>query len=975
VVRFTFVAAGLLMLVGASSPVQAATLPPPGTVTLVGTAPNVFHSLHNYEEAFTTTWADPVNHLLFQYNAQIYYLCPGLVAMDMDTYAVKATLPGCGSSSGIGPVNPSGFSIAIAHAEDPAAHLMFAADNQGGPLVLANGGTAEIYVFDESTLKLRGKWTLPQPPDPAATPYAQVSGISYYAPLDELLVLEGNMNHPGAGAAVTAFSVSASMARNQAVALWTSVIPQCQEPLLPSFSQAAPYHATKEAALFVPCALEFVPPATRGIGINEASERDGIVKVPMTRSCNTTTCSGGCQVRTARECPDVSHASDAVAPGLSNDTVFDPTSDRIFLPSTSSGLVEVLVYDGGLNLFMGTVVAGSDTINTAIGFDPNAGRIYLVNSGGLWLMDARRTPVALFGNYPNLAKQEFPPNIFPVLPPDAAYPYTRVLVNNDIGSSNTESMPNYLVYADTSSGLAEARAADIDSNTLRGAPPAGALLQQTFHGVARGYGFHSDLVGGPNDLGNAVNAINSLQPGTIPNVTLPLGAGNRDLLGGGIENLVLRSGGAEGLASALGAADDSTNFQLQQCSDAQQIYACLQQPQCSSVPAPLPCSAPPGPPTKQPTGQLAPFPSAACSQPGNPNDARGQVDGGYYTTWSQTDSRWQPHQQQAPGLDSSRAHATVDCGAHPQGTSWLNGTRLESQAMPTVTVGAATTSSSVSQGHDTKGVVSTVTATARSIDVDLGSAGAVHIGEVVQTAATSAAGRPGTARATDFVVLSGVTINGTPICSNACDPSSIAQAINDAFPTQLHVAFPAADDTYMKDCRTNAAGARECNGSPGGYIAAVQANLPEQYGDQAFNGMTTEVASFLPAMRIVLYFSNDGNPSRTREVLDLAGVETESADGISALPPPPDLPLVALLPVLQEYMSSPVSGPGGVISTVNPQSTTSDVITSIVQRTFLGLRWRLRGPLQALQMVTFLAVLCAPLALALRRNTGTARLS
>lgn len=946
--------------------VRADVTPDPLTISRAGHAPNEFYggTPSDTQSVNVGMLADPVNHLLFEY--QFGSTCP--VVLDADTYRLKARGTGSVCMS-FAPVNQFSGGLGVAVAVDPVDHLVLAADNDAG-LASLGAGTGEIRVLDEATLHQRAVWPLPPPRNPASSPQHQIAGASWYGPLDELLVLTGNFGSGGVlpGVSVTAYSVPAWLRTGKAAPLWTVAVPQCQATFVPTFANASAYHATGEDALYVPCVL-LAPNVAQTLPAT--NERDGIVKLPMTSS--------GCPAG-ATECPDVLNAHVTVAPGVSNDTLFDPGNDRVFMISgigsfIGSGVVSILVYSGHLQQFLGAAVVGgnADTNQTAVGFDSTTGRFYVVNTGGLSTIDSRRTPVTPGSIFGEFADGVQPEAVFPVVPPDAAHPYTRVIVNDVVHPKDAGTyMPDFTVYADTLPVSADPAADVVDNRTIAGPLPKGVDIQKSIGGAARGYGWHSDLVGGPGDLANGgddANAAAEQFAGTA--VNLPLGKGNRDLLGGSVQQLDLRDGGIDGAAGALQAADDSTAYGVQQCTDEQQLANCLQPPVQPPVGIPTPA---------QPTGQLMPFPSASCSQPGDPKEASSTVDGAYYTTWSQdatTAGQWDPTQHQVPGTDQTQAHATVACTSPATASAWLRTTAISSADGPGFSIGSASTSSQVSPPVDGGVVTATVTSIASGITVDVGSTGSFSIGEITQAAGATAGGRAGTARATDLVTIAGVSINGAPVCASSCSISQVTDALNQAFPTQLHVEAPAPDDSYMNSCKAQSDGEIDCAGSPGGYKASVEANLVEQLGDHDFNGMKTTEASVLPALRIILYFANDGNPARTREVLDLAGVAATSTMGLSVLPSFVNgtLPTITIAQAFEAatgraptygYVAGSAGGEGGV--SLPPQTAYASGPLGVVERTLTGLSWLLRSPLKALQMIGYLAALGVPIVLARRRR-------
>jgi hypothetical protein len=196
----------------------------------------------------------------------------------------------------------------------------------------------------------------------------------------------------------------------------------------------------------------------------------------------------------------------------------------------------------------------------------------------------------------------------------------------------------------------------------------------------------------------------------------------------------------------------------------------------------------------------------------------------------------------------------------------------------------------------------------------------------------------------------------------------VIQGINDQFPTELNVSFPEPYDVLY-------------TGSKGGYTAAVEANLVEQYTDRQFNGMQPEEATFLPGMRLVMY--NDGRYGINREVLDFVGVQVDSALAVHYLGPPQLEVKARAIPTIIPGTGDDGAEPGtpGILGT--PVRIVHHLLRSlhgghgaaglpgvkVIEDLFrgFGLAWRSLG--QLLQMFSFVLVLALPLVLMARRQS------
>lgn len=619
---------------------------------------------------------------------------------------------------------------------------------------------------------------------------------------------------------------------------------------------------------------------------------------------------------TAPFCPD-GQVSTAAVPGVADDLLFDPQAERGFLPSQGQHGTDLLVYDGKLGSFAGRSSVGTpaDQNSGIITLDPETGRLYaLFASSGLTVIDGRRTPVSPGVVYQNLAGTvDYVSS--GTLPPDASHPYTRLFVPFQTCAGGTCSVPSITVLADTLAVTQDPPQSSVDSGTSSGPIPPGSTVSSVYGSTARGYGFHVDYVGGPG--------------GTINNITFGGSNGSQssrpDVLGGVVQNLNLRTQGAIGDASALSDANGTT---------------------AGSVPA----------------SQPWPYNDSTCTSPGTPAQAQSS-NAGAVSSGSGTSP------QPVPGSDSTDAYSSVSCAGLVTADARYGAARGTGNGLPTVEIGSSETTSSVSAPTAANLISGTVTATAHGVSIDLGVAGSVSFGAVSQVVTAKAGGRPGTAGTVVTITLSNVSMtqNGqtTELCAGVCpgDPQGVINAINTAFPTLLEVSTPDVDGRYV-------------HGSPGGYLAAVEANLPEQYGDQQFNGMSAEEATFHPALRIVMYGFNDGTPTLSREILDLAGAEVDSELGINVLPPPTSTDVATLTEQQVQQAAGLITTSVGVGTPGTPgtpghpgTSVGTATLGSFAQQVFNGLQSLLRTPLGALKMLGFLGLLGLPIVMMRRRWT------
>jgi len=953
---------------------------PSGTVTSVGKVPNTFASSSNLPNT-TAVMMDSVNRLIFQYNAVTKSPCPQLVSMDMDTFSVRATQP-CGTGSyGFLTAAPAGGPVPPNMVIDPVDRVIIALTSPQGddrfdnvPLTNRN----ELMVISEDTLKLIGYWYLPSTITARTT-----QGVSWYQSsdksADELIVLSSNGAQGSSlpGIDVSAYDIRKALASTpatpsstQLAAIWDEP-PQsmsaCSYALTPAYNSAGAYHGN--AAVYVPCQL------FHGNFSQFGASADGVVKIPLTGSGDSE------KVDTS------SKLVSAAAPGMSNDFYFDAGKDRGFMPLTANGRASALVYDGKTASFMGKIDLGQDEVGSGtangaiIGLDQATGRIYALDAEGLTLVDGRRTPVA-----PGITLSQFAnPNVSSgstvVLPPDSRNPYTRLL-GPDMGDNNT--MPDFFVYADTIPVTEDPPKGQVDNNTHNGPIAPDATVTKLTGGSARGYGFHLDFVSGYQGV------IDDAQPFHVQG--LPFGSGNRDLLGSFIDHVSLGSDALQGQASALGDGNNSTMFDYQSCTNVYVPSDCasiLNSSYCQPPvgPPPSPCPTPPAVPTSSPSGspsptpttrQQWPFPVASCyynkqAQSGNAfQDRTGfnatSTDG---TTSMVTDS-------------DQAATAHVDCSgstvAKPS-TASLSGVAGAAQASsflrlfkadPLVEVAGASSSAYVIPATATSPTEAHLLATVHGFSIDVPGEGTLSIGTIEHDIVADSNGIAGSAKTTNTVTISQVSITSPigPFTCGQCDPQTVLDQINAAFPYVLHAYAPTADAPFGF-----ATDKVSPNGSPGGYSAVVQADGAEQFGDQQFNDMRAEEASMLPAFRIVMYGVNDGTPNLSRLVMDAAGGEVDTETGLQAQDAFGDFPTTDIPNVPQAAIEAgvPMSSIGGNIQQPGGGGATPGTTSGpggplgVLMSTLSGLAWLGRSPGAAAQMAAFLSLLGLPLVLLRRR--------
>ena len=983
----------VIVSLGAVSAVGYAVAPSvaaDGGIQPAGTLTNYFYA-HNTGIGFvsetTSPMLDPANHILFE-TVPGSALCPSMVAMDPDTFAVLATNGRysngfCAPTVSLDTPAPTGGTAPPTLTYDSTDGVLLGASVFQNPVAQNT-----LIAMSEKSLDHIATWTLP-----SGMNEKYIAAVSWYAPLDELLVLtsfgdtglNGGVVPPGVS--LIAFNVKDNLASAAASGgsatlnpAWEAVnVSGCQNTLVPSYGSAAAYHAGHDSAAYVPCQLTHIG-ATGAASV----ERDGVVRVPLSR----TGCANG-----APECTDMNHPqTSAAAPGRANDVYFDPGIDRAFMPFQQAGGLDALIYDGKDGLFEGQASLGSiaqcdassgstNQFGSQIGLDTVTGRVYTTTIAGLLSLEGRETPLEPGTDFTQYGAQ-VPSGTTAILPPDKRFPYTRLLVSHTVNFCNTSTAnePYFSVYADTRPAAPPPPPADVDQGTYQGKIAPGTPLSITYGAQGRGFGAHFDLVASLNGP-----VINAGQEGTVAQVSsVPFGNGNRNLLLGDVASLSLNDGSAQGAATAVGDGDSTTAQELGTCTNLNAPRNCASGPSQPSALDTVPVTppSPPSPPSVEATAQLWPSPLSSCSYPGAGGTSQ-HWDGLYSTSYttpspspgSSDTPAPEPTQNQAPN-SSSLAHSQVNCvGDAGQNNSiaadaFVKGMEISSG----YTLSVASTSSSVTvtpPDQTTHTAQAVVTSIARGIKLVNGGSELFDIGEIVHTATATASGSAGGATTINKVTMENVSIAGTDYCTSNCDVRAVLTQLSTQFPTLLFSTSPQPAAPY----NTTADGYPK--GSPGGYQAVVESTNTNLYGDEQFNGMSTEEASQVPGLRIIVYGFRDGDPKDSRLVADFAGLEADAEVGIqpaSDLAPPPPPVDTTQASLDSTGFSAPPFEPATVQQQQSPPQVvdvpTPGGVLGYVVRAFHGLDWLVRSPGAALQMAAFLMLLGLPLIMMRRRGAA-----
>jgi len=946
------------------------------------------------------TFADPANHLLFEYDngdaptppatAACQKADPNwsgisaLVAVDSDTY--HEVSEGCAGEYAGG--NGGSNTNTPMYAVDSTDGLLFFSDGAAGNNATAgvdlNGSVAQdsIIVESERTLQVVGVWALP------AGSLPDIFGLSWFAPADQLVLVTAEPQgafFPGGAVAqgvdVSLLSIPANLATGGAAGAVfpTTAVSGCGQPPFVEIGPANPYRSPDAPYLYVPCVLSGSP---RAYGYGKANA--AIVRLTLD------------SVGAAGK--PTGQTTATVVPGDLDAVLWDPGSDRAFLPYETSAADSIQVYDGLLPGFIGSVSVSSapagktdpNTGCTGYALDPETGRVYMSGPAGTVTADGRSTPVQPGTTYAGLggwvSRLEGA-----VLPPDQAFPFTRVIVsfvytdgqqqagggNCDLAQQPSPTLPTFTVLADTTP-TPVIQPTNVDNNTYAGSVPAGASVSSNYSGNAEAVGTRVVWTGSygtalNNDTGDSASALsnNAGAGAQADGNALPLGPGVRDLLAGWVQRANLQNSSTDGTATALGDGTGTTASGVTQCSDLAALGACSNEQQLSQGASGAPD-----------TGQAWPFLTSSCSQPGDAQTAN-TTAAGYYATTSR-DSQGDPTLTQVPGSDQD-ATASTDCierppagagptpspsatgGPSPSPTSSVSQSpaalgakqtpRVDAMSSPTpmpASASSPTPRPTASAGSNTGtpqtpagsyGVLATsrvgalglsgsgapsvsvayaagagqvspsdglgdpVTAQAAAIaeGVRIGVPGGVQldIGEVSQNGDAVSTGIAGGAAGRDLTQFADVSITtpqaGTQVlCPSNCSPAQVqgmVDQINSVDPGMLQVSVPQPDAPYGTGT-TNSDGSKSVIGSPGGYLAIVEASQAQQNYDKDFNDIPANdgESTLLPAMRIQIYNDN-GGPNGTSEGLDrvtvdLAAVEADTEQGLTVLPAGVSIPPV-----------------------------------------------------------------------------------
>jgi hypothetical protein len=604
--------------------------------------------------------------------------------------------------------------------------------------------------------------------------------------------------------------------------------------------------------------------------------------------------------------------------GSSFGGLFDPGSASLVVVSDLAGYdYGGYIIDAGKGLFRGFVATGNDTTFNGmddpheVGLDVSRGRLYMRTQSALVVADVGHSPLSAGIAVSGLADKWRWSNEMAL--PIATDSNRHRLFLYD------RTAQKYLVLQDDIPAAPPSPLSNADSAT-QDVPEAPGVTGVAFSASGDAFGARVLSEGGPNRLLNSETG--SCPPAGEPTTSgqnsaldqlllglqecqadLLLTPGDRDWVFGHVARLSSSTLGAAAEAAAVDAVDSATGKDL---SDAG-TYGTT-----AGGVGGLPKETVPGAQSVG-DGGIAPVESPYLTFPvDRPQDRPRCFDSG--------------GARQRSGEQSAAGGAALDCD---QTDNSVSATAAAGGGSPTVSGASSTPSpgamdlgeywSQVRSWRDpVRGLVTTATAVARNVQIPVPGGPAILIREISTTAETSAHGRPGTAHGSFTRHIYGFRSAGQPktaadyACSDdsatPCDDERVAAAITADMQQaglDAQATAPLPDSSYV-------------NGSVGGYQAVVTKDASFQANDRTVNDDTTDTAD---GLQIVLV--EDGTSGKAREVIQLAGVHTESHYGIYSLSPEGEAPSVAGAPAPFLGGSPPAADPRGNERLTPPQDATS----------------------------------------------------
>lgn len=535
------------------------------------------------------------------------------------------------------------------------------------------------------------------------------------------------------------------------------------------------------------------------------------------------------------------------APTLPNDLapVLDPGSGRLLLLTAGAANGNaVWVFNPAKDRFFGVIASGSSGApGSAIyaGLDPVRGRAYLMTDGDVLVADARHNPLPAGLSYRVLeGAKTF-----------TSGPYLAVSSKQRRIFVPTKDR-GFVVLRDAVPDAVSPPAPDPDRGTADVAEEPGKT-GAVHSGVATAFGAHVLNTGGiPRAVDNADPLCYSLLSAAVKDARgrcladQVLTSGNREVfLASTVVEATSETGAAAvAVGGAVATKDTATD------ADFRRLGGCMQDVATER--------GAPSPPTAFVT-LCAGSPLAAAKSGARGGDGRGYpIPAATCESFSGTSPTSDTRAPSLLGLPGGTiASGKVSCDGSKRAADAVassSALALPDVANPTFAV-ARTTSASKTE-LTAAGVVTTVSSGAYGVHI-----AGVTIGRIETAVTTKAHGRTGTTSVSFKRTFADVT--GPNLACVSCKPEQVVAAINTAVGQRARASLPEGQTTA----------------SPRGFQAVAVKDPELRDSDRALNDDDTFTVA---GLQVVIY--NDGRFGRSRAVVQLAGVQSESRYGIFVNP-------------------------------------------------------------------------------------------
>jgi len=671
-------------------------------------------------------------------------------------------------------------------------------------------------------------------------------------------------------------------------------------------------------------------------------EGDGTVKTFVMFPCYATTFSTNVIIarleRSTALDPSSRQERALVAPAGITNWVTGTTHGRMYLTNTSAE-TDTWVYEAASNAFVGIIAMSpkgqSAAANLSMGVDETSGRLYARSLGyGLMITAAAQDPVPQADIYPDLAAV----GSYRILP-DEGRDRIFLLAGSSTGAEDTA---DHYEIVSVPPPLPVPPADDPDQRTTQVHEEPGRTVSQ-YGGGASGYGLRVLLARG---ISGAIPSNGNDSAGDVyTNINTHCGFVDRELVLARISTTELSDSSKFAKAAAVDI-DSATVTDLKAPSrcDVYNSYGGSFYPLTAVTPflrnpglfASLDQTTPEG---------LAP--SGAINEHIGPRTTWDYVPAD--CTEDRAAGRVAGEDKAGPNSEPLVGDTAVRCDEDDQISATAE-SRLRSGSSLPVSVSRAVTNTSVKLDQK-QGLVSRSEARVENLRI-----GDITIGYISNSATSYAKGRTGTAK-TDFSKprIGFVNGPGVPSCDQ-CDLDQVLKSLNTALAGRAEFRRVPPDVAFAA-------------GSPGGYQAGVIKSEKQRASDNSLSG---DKSVEIPAFEMIV-FNDNAVIGRSRQVIQIAGVRTESHYGIQVIGA--DQACSSCGTTLGEPDDgSPVlaDAPGVALPDVPNLPHDENPITRFFRQALAGALYGLRlifaNPREALTMATVWALLAGPWVAASRRR-------